>query len=734
MNCKIMPILRSSLVPSVDNIANETSAVQDVTFSNEAIPPEKSSTSLTEKNGYQDSVYLNAANIFQGIHNEKPQDKILVKYGSGPLPFLPDFKDEQFQRLSYELAFSALKYQDVLENILIDSGIYPIQSMSDELTSLVVVMLYDLQERKFEARCVNDDEAPIGVVQEVEQYLCSFRTKLAAALARCRIKHDALSIEHILPETIRRQEQRASALPLYAWVNTLKASLEEVHSFLQKEGFTKVESVSEFVGSSYCLDTHCEDGLVFPSFLKEHLLTLELFTNHKLLFQDKSRSLAVHSVKALLNMDDDVLVAHMGSWLTLAHMSALMNQETSKVLVCGVKSAAKEAELKDLFAQMECKNIELLCEDFTNIDPTDHKLQKVKVILLLPRCSGLGVSNPIEFILKEHEDAELLRDLSQGSVAEDKLNTLAQQQLKELMHAMQFAKVQAIVYCTCSVYPEENEAVVNKALGSGAEGTKAQPYKLCPPVLPLCGKSEVNSSAENFFKLEPSDISNSCFLAVLTREKDPSESVSVKDVLARAAAKGLLEGIDLGKPTRKEEKKKKKHKVTQPKTATKEAVMQSKIQEFLEREMKPSIIESDSSTVNITASTSQIVNQTNHSVPLKKSVKPLSNSSLPAMSKNTLASPSMQKVFERQRNIRKPKSEDRVMFLKPVEIVLPPVMMPYFNPQGNRSQISSNHYYYRWVGAKNGTHTTVSPSASKRLIKSKELSQSSTGKHSRPWL
>lgn len=210
--------------------------------------------------------------------------------------------------------------------------------------------------------------------------------------------------------------------------------------------------------------------------------------------------------------------------------------------------------------------------------------------------------------------------------------------------------------------------------------------------------------------------------------------MSVKDVLARAAAKGLLEGLDLGKPTKKEEKKKKKHKATQPKTATKEATSQSKIQEFLEREMKPNIIDSDASAVNVTASTSQIVNQTNTSVPLKKSAKPLSNSSLPAMSKNTLASPSMQKVFERQQNIRKPKSEDRVMLLKPVEIVLPPVMMPYFNPQGNRSQISSNHYYYRWIGAKNGTYGTISPSASKRLIKAKELSQSSTGKHSRPWL
>lgn len=52
--------------------------------------------------------------------------------------------------------------------------------------------------------------------------ISSFKTKLAAALARCRIKHDALSIYQILPESLRKQELRASTLPLYAWINTYK--------------------------------------------------------------------------------------------------------------------------------------------------------------------------------------------------------------------------------------------------------------------------------------------------------------------------------------------------------------------------------------------------------------------------------------------------------------------------------------------------------------------------------
>lgn len=204
----------------------------------------------------------------------------------------------------------------------------------------------------------------------------------------------------------------------------------------------------------------------------------------------------------------------------------------------------------------------------------------------------------------------------------------------------------------------------------------------------------------------------------------------MKDVLARAAAKGLLEGIDLAKPSKREEKKKKKQKVTQPRTAAKEAVIQSRIQEFLDRETKPNSSVSDSAVCNVTASTSQALKQTNSSIHLKKT-KPLSNSSLPVMPKN-IPSVSFQKVFERQRNIKKPKSEDK-MILKPVEIVLPPVMMPYFNPQGNRSQISTNHYYYRWVGTKSGTYDLLSPSSSKKLIKSKETS-SSTAKHPRPWL
>ncbi|NXK12522.1 NSUN7 methyltransferase, partial [Herpetotheres cachinnans] len=245
---------------------------------------EKRIMTLIEKNGYHDSVYINAAKIFQGIHTEKRKDRILVRYGDASVSSMLTFKDEYSRRVSYELAFSALKYQDLLEEILLDSCVYPCQSIPDELTSLLVVMLYDLQDRKFQAREIFEEE-PVAEVQKIERYLYSFRTKLAAALARCRIKHDALSIEYILPETIRKQEQRASALPLCVWINTSKISLQDVFRDLKKKGFTRVESVSDFDRYTYSMDQHCHDVLFFPSSLKEELLHLDLFADCKLFLQ-----------------------------------------------------------------------------------------------------------------------------------------------------------------------------------------------------------------------------------------------------------------------------------------------------------------------------------------------------------------------------------------------------------------------------------------------------------------
>ncbi|XP_057584293.1 putative methyltransferase NSUN7 [Hippopotamus amphibius kiboko] len=719
----------SELEFSKEKATEEISQLSSLVLSGDTEYSGKNSSGLPEKTGYPDSVYIMAANIFQGIRFEKSPAKVLIKYGNEPLPSSTDSEDESFQRLSYELAFSTLKYQDILETMLIDSYIFPSTTIPDHLNSLIIVMLYDFQDRKFEARLLSDNEESIAEVLEVENLLNSFKTKLAAALARCRIKHDALSIYHILPETVRNQELRASTLPLYAWINTCKISPEEVYNSLKKRGYNKVKSVLHIDNKVFAVDQHCYDVLIFPSHLKSDLLNIDLFKDYKLVFQDKSRSLAVHSVKALLNMDDDILMVNTGSWYTVAHMSVLTNNNNSKIFVCGVQSQAKDPELKNLFTKMGCENIEILHETFINLESKDHRLQKVKVILLLPRCSGLGVSNPVEFILNEHEDTALLKDFSQGGPSEDKLHVLAQQQYEQLTHAMKFTRAQAVVYCTCSVYPEENEAVVKKALEFQDHGIKVQPYRLSPPVLPLCSLEEVHLSTDRFFRMEPSEITNGCFLSVLTRERDPSETVSVKDVLARAAAKGLLDGIELGKPS-KREKKKKKSKMSLPKSsATDNSNIQMKIAEFLSRETNSGANQSETLTTK-TSLPQKNTDQVGSTSQVRKS-KPTTNPLVPTFMKNT----SPARPYERPTNFVRPRLEDRMIALKPIEIVLPPVMLPFSSPQGIRSQIPTQHFYCPWVGPKTVVPGYLpTPSIPRRGEKPKENLPSSLPRHRRPWL
>ncbi|XP_043727160.1 putative methyltransferase NSUN7 [Cervus elaphus] len=705
----------------------ELSQLSSLALAGDPACSDHSSSGSPEKTGYPDSVYILAANIFQGTRLEKSPEKALIKYGNEPLPSSTESKDESFQRLSYELAFSALKYQDILETILIDSYIFPSTTIPHHLNSLIIVMLYDFQDRKFQARLLSDNEASIAEVLEVENLLNSFKTKLAAALARCRIKHDALSIYHILPETVRNQELRASTLPLYAWINTCKISPEEVYYTLKKNGYNKVKSVLHIDSKVFAVDQHCSDVLIFPSHLKSDLLNIDLFKDYKLIFQDKSRSLAVHSVKALLNMDDDILMVNTGSWYTVAHMSILTNNNTSKIFVCGVRSQAKDPDLKNLFTKMGCKNIEILHETFMSLELKDHRLQKVKVILLLPRCSGVGVSNPVEFILNEHEDTDLLKDFSQGGPSEDKLHVLAQQQYEQLTHAMKFTRAQAIVYCTCSVYPEENEAIVKKALEFQDHGTKVQPYRLSPPVLPLCSLKEIHLSTDKFFRMEPSEITNGCFLSVLTRERDPSETVSVKDVLARAAAKGLLEGIELGKSS-KREKKKKKQRMSLPKSSIADnSGIQMKIAEFLSRETNVSANQSETLTTK-TSLPQKNTNQVGSSSQVRKPSKPTANPLVPTIMKNTSARP-----HERPTDFVRPRPEDRMIPLKPIEIALPPVILPFPSPQGIRSHMPTPHFYYRWVGPKTVLPGYLStPSIPRRGEKPKENLPSSLPRHPRP--
>ncbi|XP_076848610.1 putative methyltransferase NSUN7 isoform X2 [Brachyhypopomus gauderio] len=164
--------------------------------------------------GLPDRVFAWAADVFQAAQAER--SGAIVYAPSTLAPPTGGANPKRTPELrAYQLAFSALKYQELLEDVLIDSAFGASQQM----------------DRKFQSRepMAEDGEVPIKEVRRVEGSLFRLRTKLAASLARSRIKKNLPSIDDTLPMCVRAKHQRKHVLPICAWVNTLKIRKSLAH-------------------------------------------------------------------------------------------------------------------------------------------------------------------------------------------------------------------------------------------------------------------------------------------------------------------------------------------------------------------------------------------------------------------------------------------------------------------------------------------------------------------------
>ncbi|KAM4603369.1 putative methyltransferase NSUN7 [Polymixia lowei] len=486
-----------------------------------------------------DQVFLQAAAIFQRLRVDEPITQQLLHYGKKVDTPLPQSRDKITQRQAYQLAFSTLKYQDLLENIITDSCFHTSQQISNDLLPLAMVMLFDLQDRKFliNKRSAKEGEELLQEVRNLESCLHRCKTKLAASLARYRVKQNLQSVSCFLSDPVRTKHHRARVLPLYAWVNTLRNSVEEVCEALRCDGVCELESGTEPEGSGFYRDPFCPDTLVLSHQLHALIEHSKLTTAHVLNIQDRSVSVAASALSALLSDSSDIMVVGSFSGLTVGHIAVLASACSGRVLVCGGDHTPLEREeIQEVITRMEIKNVRVLTEGFCHLDEWDTVVQRLKVVLVLPRCSSSALGDPVHTILSEHGDCDLLQDLSQGSVSQSRMHMLSAQQARLLTHALTFPKVQTVLYCTRSVYPEENEQLVKRVLQKAETHPKLLPFRV--------------SATDKFFRIEPSEHTNGCFIARLAREADPAKVETVQDVLARAAAKGLLGGIleDRSKP------------------------------------------------------------------------------------------------------------------------------------------------------------------------------------------
>ena len=87
------------------------------------------------------------------------------------------------------------------------------------------MVMYDLVERDFR---IHPGDPPLTAEFKVLQHaVMASRTKVMAAMARLRIKHEANSMNNLLPENLRHQH-RIDKNPLYIWVNLKKNRFDSI--------------------------------------------------------------------------------------------------------------------------------------------------------------------------------------------------------------------------------------------------------------------------------------------------------------------------------------------------------------------------------------------------------------------------------------------------------------------------------------------------------------------------
>ncbi|KAK3931129.1 28S rRNA (cytosine-C(5))-methyltransferase [Frankliniella fusca] len=305
--------------------------------------------------------------------------------------------------------------------------------------------------------------------------------------------------------------------PRFVRINTLKSTEDEViNSFIQEgwhiqtlgnkripedEKYNNfLQIVSSLSEREFIKDIHIPNLLIFPGNMEFY--NLELYHTGSILLQDKASCMSAFLLDA--PQGSTVLDMCAAPGMKTTHIAATLGNTGTVYAI--EKHPGRFDSLCQIVQQAGASCVKPILG--SSLDFTHKELPDVEYIIVDPTCSGSGMTNR----------KELFSDTDDVSKA--RLEKLAGFQCAILRHAMQnFPKVKRIVYSTCSLCPEENEAVVDEVLKSIPPNFKA--------VVPSNGtqwmKRGLNSYDHGSFGLyarPDEDMTNGFFVAVFERTEN----------------------------------------------------------------------------------------------------------------------------------------------------------------------------------------------------------------------
>ena len=294
--------------------------------------------------------------------------------------------------------------------------------------------------------------------------------------------------------------------PRWVRVNTIKSSLDE-QLRITFAGYKIMESLEEFLREPRSpseklvhIDKHIPNLIALPP--NTGLSKTPAYLNGQIIIQDKASCFPAFLLQPK-GEDGDCLDACAAPGNKTTHLAAILHGEGRAALKPKIYAYERDkGRASTLLTLLQTAGVQTFViakvgQDFLKTDPAKAPWDGISTILLDPSCSGSGIvgrdetlnvvlprkesSDPANARSKKRKRASTIKFISDVTAVPEeipidvdkpsdqlsaRLTALSTFQLKLLLHAFHFPSARRITYSTCSIYAEENEQVVTKALGS----------------------------------------------------------------------------------------------------------------------------------------------------------------------------------------------------------------------------------------------------------------------------
>jgi 16S rRNA C967 or C1407 C5-methylase (RsmB/RsmF family) len=320
------------------------------------------------------------------------------------------------------------------------------------------------------------------------------------------------------------EDYRLPGLPRYLRVNTIKIGLGKVKKNLLQTGHHLCPDPKHTGHRAYFRDSDVPDLLVFKPKGQSDISRIPMVASGEVVVQQKASCFPAVALNPPIG--GVVIDACAAPGNKTSHVAALMQ---NKGTVFAFEQNERRAQLlREMMTLKGASIVQTKHMSFLDADPDDPQYADVTHIMLDPSCSSSGMS------VTPEQDPKRLQEL-------------ADDQTRLVLHAMRFPAVVAVCYSTCSVHELENEQVVRRILrGQSTFGlAPAMPWwprrgHLLEPDRP--GK-EANRMVEQISQMVvrtsyPDDATIGFFLARFERKDEAAKAATAAAAAAAAMAAG----------------------------------------------------------------------------------------------------------------------------------------------------------------------------------------------------